>query len=144
MSNVIQVKQSIIKHSNRFSKNIYLRDRDLHKPERHAAIFPLYLLPTLPSQERGRKQGAEETLSHKINCETQLLIRHPTVLRDKLDAHKHTGMSTHARTHFFIASARIMAQEAGTNFSIRFIIQQGAGIHQNCPVSIYLPDCSLQ
>lgn len=71
-------------------------------------------------------------------------MRHPTVLRDKLDTHKLTSMSTLSHTYFFIASARIMAQEAGTNFSIRFIMQQGAGIRQNCPVSVYLSDRSLE
>lgn len=57
-------------------------------------------------------------------------------------AHQHEHTLSH--TYFFIASARIMAQEAGTNFSIRFIMQQGAGIRQNCPVSVYLSDRSLE
>lgn len=47
----------------------------------------------------GEEAGSRETLSHKINCETQLLMRHPTVLRDKLDTHKLTSMSTLSRTH---------------------------------------------
>lgn len=38
-------------------------------------------------------------------------------------------------TCFFITSARITAREAGTNFSIRFIMQQGAGTLQACPLS---------
>lgn len=83
-------------------------------------------------RKEGKSREVRDRLSLKkknVDFETQTLIGHKATASSPERQAGHTGAS-------FITLARITAQEAGTNFSIRFIMQQGAGILQACSLSL--------